>query len=169
MPGGGRRSAGFIAGSHGDQPLAARVDPIFCPRSIAVTGASRHKGKVGYAILRNLLVNEFQGTLYPVNPNADSVQGIKAYPSIGDVPDPVDLAIVTVPADAALEAVEACGKKGVRGLVVITAGFREIGGGRAGREERPGERGERDGMGRAGPDRKGGEHTPPAVPVRSTH
>src|SRR5438046_4298376 len=161
MPGGGRRSAGFIAGSHGDQPLAARVDPIFCPRSIAVTGASRHKGKVGYAILRNLLVNEFQGTLYPVNPNADSVQGIKAYPSIGDVPDPVDLAIVTVPADAALEAVEACGKKGVRGLVVITAGFREIGGVGAEREKRLVELVKRYGMVLVGPNGLGGINTHP--------
>src|SRR5437667_12435294 len=104
----------------GSRPSAAcmadRVEPIFFPDSIAVIGASRHKGKVGYAILRNLLVNEFQGTLYPVNPNADSVQGMKAYPSIGDVPDPVDLAIVTVPADAALEAVEAGGENADRRL-----------------------------------------------------
>src|SRR2546429_9374882 len=102
--------------------MADRVEPIFFPDSIAIIGASRHKGKVGYAILRNLLVNEFQGTLYPVNPNADSVQGIKAYPSIADVPDPVDLAIVTVPAAAALEAVAACGRQRVRGLGAITAG-----------------------------------------------
>src|SRR2546425_9440655 len=112
--------------------MAARLEPIFSPQSIAVIGASRHKGKVGYAILRNLLVNEFQGKLFPVNPNADSVQGIKAYPNIGAVPDPVDLAIITVPADLALEAAEECGRKGVRGLVVITAGFRGIGGGRGG-------------------------------------
>src|SRR3989454_1260845 len=108
--------------------MADRVEPIFFPDSIAIIGASRHKGKVGYAILRNLLVNEFQGKLFPVNPNADSVQGIKAYPNIGAVPDPVDLAIITVPADLALETAEECGRKGVRGLVVITAGFREIGG-----------------------------------------
>src|SRR6266508_1104331 len=108
--------------------MGDRVEPIFRPASIALIGASRHKGKVGYAILRNLLVNEYQGKIFPVNPNADSVQGIKAYPSVEAIPDPVDLAIVTIPADLALEAVEACGRKGVRGLVVITAGFREIGG-----------------------------------------
>ena len=79
--------------------MADRVEPIFFPRSIAVIGASRHKGKVGYAILRNLLVNEYQGKLFPVNPNADSVQGIKAYPSVRAIPDAVDLAIITVPAE----------------------------------------------------------------------
>ena len=108
--------------------MGDRVDPIFRPRSIAVIGASRTKGKVGYAIMRNLIVNEFQGKLFPVNPNADSVWGVKAYPSVLDVPDPVDLAIVAIPAEAALDAIEDCARKGVRGLVVITAGFREIGG-----------------------------------------
>src|SRR5437867_10483417 len=104
------------------------LDAIFSPRSIAVIGASRHPGKIGYEILRNLIVNEYQGILYPVNPNAVGIHGIRAYPSIRDVPEPVDLAVVTVPADLALEAAEACGKKGVKGLVVITAGFREVGG-----------------------------------------
>ena len=116
--------------------MGDRVEPIFRPKSIAVIGASRTKGKVGYAIMRNLIVNEFQGKLFPVNPNADSVWGVKAYPSVLDVPDPVDLAIVAIPADAALEAVEQCARKGVRGLVVITAGFREIGGVGEAREAR---------------------------------
>jgi len=148
--------------------MADRVEPIFFPRSIAVIGASRHKGKVGYAILRNLLVNEFQGTLYPVNPNAESVQGIKAYPSIGDVPDQVDLAIVTIPADAALEAVEACGKKGVRGLVVITAGFREIGGIGVERENRLKELVKRYGMVLVGPNCMGVINTHPDVQMDAT-
>ena len=109
--------------------MGDRLDPIFNPKSVAVIGASRTKGKVGYAILHNLIANEFQGTIYPVNPKADSVHSIKAYPSVLDIPDSVDLAIVCVPADIALEAVAQCIEKGVRGLVVITAGFREIGGG----------------------------------------
>src|SRR2546430_1506834 len=104
------------------------LDAIFSPRSIAIVGASRHPGKIGYEILRNLIVNEYQGILYPVNPNAKGIHGIRAYPSILDVPESVDLAVITVPADFALEAAEACGKKGVKGLVVITAGFREVGG-----------------------------------------
>ncbi|HYV08515.1 MAG TPA: acetate--CoA ligase family protein [Thermoplasmata archaeon] len=112
------------------------LDTIFAPTSIAVVGASRHPGKIGYTVLHNLIVNEYQGTIYPVNPNARSVHGIRAYPSVLEIPDPIDLAIITVPAEIALEAIEACGKKGVAGLVVITAGFREIGGAGIEREER---------------------------------
>ncbi len=65
--------------------MADRLDPIFNPKSVAVIGASRHKGKVGYAILHNLIANEYQGTIYPVNPHHHSVHSIKAYPSILDV------------------------------------------------------------------------------------
>src|SRR5204863_218503 len=115
---------------------AEGLDAIFSPRSIAVIGASRHRGKIGYEILRNLIVNEYQGILYPVNPNATGIHGIRAYPSISDVPDPVDLAVITVPSDLAVDAAKACGEKGVRGLVVITAGFREIGGVGVERESR---------------------------------
>src|SRR5438094_10273426 len=103
------------------------LDAIFSPSSIAIVGASRHRGKIGYEILHNLIVNEYQGTIYPVNPKATSIHGIRAYPSVLEIPHRVDLAIITVPADVALEAVEDCGKKGVKGLVVITAGFRGIG------------------------------------------
>src|SRR5436853_800163 len=115
---------------------AEGLDAIFSPRSIAVIGASRHRGKIGYEILRNLIVNEYQGILYPVNPNATGIHGIRTYPSISDVPDPVDLAVITVPSDLAVDAAKACGEKGVRGLVVITAGFREIGGVGVERESR---------------------------------
>ena len=114
----------------------AGLDAIFSPTSIAVIGASRHREKIGYAILHNLIVNEYQGTLYPVNPKAASIHGIRAYPSVLAIPDPVDLAIIAVPAEGALAAVEECGRKGVPGLVVITAGFREVGGTGVEREER---------------------------------
>src|SRR5713101_2909333 len=97
----------------------ARLDAVFSPRSIAVVGASRRPGKIGYEILRNLIVNEYQGILYPVNPNARSIHGIRAYPTVRDIPDPIDLAVITVPADLA-----------------IAAGFREIGGAGIEREER---------------------------------
>src|SRR6266446_2433488 len=103
------------------------LDAIFSPASIAVVGASRHRGKIGYEILHNLILNDYQGTVYPVNPKATSIHGIRAYPSVLEIPDAVDHAVITVPADVALQAVEDCGKKGVQGLVVITAGFREIG------------------------------------------
>ncbi len=108
--------------------MKSSLDPVFFPKSIAVIGASRSKEKVGYAIMHNLVVNEFQGTIYPVNPSAESVHSVKCYPSISKVPDKVDLAIIVVPASKTLDVVEECGKKGVKGLVVITAGFKETGG-----------------------------------------
>src|SRR5438093_94546 len=132
-----RPPARFITAPElGSGMSAEGLDAIFSPRSIAVIGASRHRGKIGYEILRNLIVNEYQGILYPVNPNATGIHGIRAYPRISDVPDPVDLAVITVPADLAVDAAKACGEKGVRGLVVITAGFREIGGVGVERESR---------------------------------
>jgi acetyl coenzyme A synthetase (ADP forming)-like protein len=105
----------------------ADLDAILRPRSIAVLGASRREGSIGRAILRNLLQSGFQGPVYPVHPKADHVLSIRAWPSVEDIPDPVDLAVVSVPARFVLSVVEACGRKGVGGLVVITAGFREIG------------------------------------------
>ena len=144
------------------------LDAIFSPRSIAVVGASRHRGKVGYAIMHNLIVNEYQGTVYPVNPNATSVHGVRAYPTVLDIPDPVDLAIVTVPAEVALEAVEACGRKGVRGLVVITAGFREIGGPGAEREARLLDLCRSHGMTMVGPNCMGVINTHPEVRMDAT-
>ena len=148
--------------------MGDRLDPIFNPKSVAVIGASRHKGKVGYAILHNLIANEYQGTVYPVNPNAVSVHSIKAYPSVLDIPGSVDLAILTIPADAALEAVEQCAKKGVRGLVVITAGFREIGGVGEQRERRLKEIVRSNGMTMIGPNCMGVINTHPDVRLDAT-
>src|SRR2546430_7420786 len=118
------REGSIPPGSFAAKMIGAGLDAVFSPRSIAVVGASRHPGKIGYEILRNLILNEYQGVLYPVNPNARSIHGLRAYPSILEVPERVDLAVITVPADFALEAAEACGKKGVKGLVVITARLR---------------------------------------------
>lgn len=105
-----------------------RLDSIFYPKSIAVIGASRNPNKVGSQILHNLIQYGYQGTLYPVNYKAKSVHSIKAYPNILDVPDDVDLAVIVVPSEYALEVMEECGQKGVKGAVVITAGFKEVGG-----------------------------------------
>jgi acetyltransferase len=104
------------------------LDIIFSPRSITVIGASRHPGKIGYELIHNLILNEYKGRIYPVNPKADAIHGLPCYPTVAALPEPVDLAIVTVPAPLALAAVEECGKKGIKGLIVITSGFREIGG-----------------------------------------
>ena len=93
---------------------------LLSPRSIAVIGASSEPTKIGHAVLLNLLRGAFAGAVYPVNPEARSVQGVHAYGSVLDIPEPVDLAVVTVPAARVAEVVQSCGAKGVHGLVVMT-------------------------------------------------
>ncbi len=104
------------------------MDAIFRPRSIAIVGASRKKGSIGRNIMHNLIEYEFNGPIFPVNPGADVIHSIKCYPTIASIPDEVDLAIIVVPKQLANQAVEECGKKGVRGIIMITAGFKEVGG-----------------------------------------
>jgi len=100
---------------------------FFYPQSIAVLGASGVPGKLGYNVFRNLLFHDFRGKLYPINAKGEDVQGVKSYRKITDVPDPVDLAIVIVPAAVAEESIAQCCEKGVRYIVVETAGFAETG------------------------------------------
>jgi acetyltransferase len=100
---------------------------FFAPRSVAVIGATEKAGSVGRSILWNLISSPFGGTVYPVNAKRGSVLGIKAYPSIKDVPAKVDLAVIITPAGTVPALVRECGESGVRGVVVISAGFREIG------------------------------------------
>ena len=109
------------------QAVAASLLPIFYPKTVAVIGASREEMSIGGRLLRNLLRGRFSGTVFPVNPNAASVGSIKAYRSVLDIPDPVDVAVIVVPAKAVIDVVRECATKGVRGLVVITAGFSETG------------------------------------------
>ncbi len=106
---------------------ARSVARILSPRSVAVIGASRRPDSLGQAVFRRLLAGGFDGPVYPVNPEADVVASVRAHPSILDVPDEVDLAIVVVPAEQVPEVVEQCGRKRVQGLVVISAGFAETG------------------------------------------
>lgn len=103
------------------------LDKLFDPKSIAVIGASNKKGSVGYILLRNLIGAEYEGTVYPVNRTAQSVQGIQAYASISQVPRKVDLAVIAVPASAVLDTMRECGEAGVSGAVIVTAGFKETG------------------------------------------
>jgi len=100
---------------------------FFNPRAVAVVGASRKRGTIGGEIFHNLMSYGFEGPVYPVNPSAPVVQSVPAYSSIESIPGPVDLAVIVVPADEVIEAAAACGRKGVRALVVISAGFSEIG------------------------------------------
>jgi len=104
-----------------------QLDAIFSPQSVAVVGASKTPGKVGHDIFANILRGNFTGTLYPVNPSAHSVLSVKAYPSITDIPDPVELAIIILPPSLALKAVQDAVKKEIKGIVIVSAGFREVG------------------------------------------
>jgi len=97
----------------------------FAPRSIAVIGASSDSTKMGYAVLHNLL--HFPGQLYPVNNKRAEIQGLKAYPNVSAIPNPVDMAVITVPANHVPAVIEECGQKGVAIAVIITAGFKEMG------------------------------------------
>ena len=103
------------------------IRPFFEPRAVAVVGASRSRTKIGGQMFRNLQSEGFQGPLYPVNPSASEVEGVKAYSTVTEIPGPVDLAVITVPAPVVDAAVEDCIRKGVKALVVISAGFAEVG------------------------------------------
>jgi acetate---CoA ligase (ADP-forming) len=98
------------------------------PSSVAVIGASRRRGTISGEVFHNLLATGFEGPVYPVNPKADVVQSVPAYHSVVEVPGPVDLAVIVVPAEAVLQAARDCAQKGVRALVVISSGFAEVGG-----------------------------------------
>jgi len=106
---------------------ARALDSVLRPRSVAVIGASRRENSIGREILHNLIQSGFTGAVYPVNPHAGVVHSIRAYRRLADIPDPVDLAVVVVSSDKVLRVLDQCGRKGVRGVVTITAGFREVG------------------------------------------
>jgi acetyltransferase len=108
--------------------MVDNLDAIFSPQSLAVVGASKIPGKVGHDIFVNILKGGYRGTLYPVNPTARSVSSVRAYPTISDIPDNVDLAMIILPPRPALTAIEEAIDKGVRGVVIVSAGFREVGG-----------------------------------------
>lgn len=107
----------------GEQPL----DVFFAPKSVALIGASDKEGSVGRTLLWNLITSPFGGSVYPVNPKRSHVLGIRTYPSITSVPEKIDLAIIVTPAASVPGLVRECGMRGVKGVVVISAGFKEIG------------------------------------------
>ena len=148
--------------------LLPSIEPIFRPRSVAVIGASRQRHSIGWDILDNLIRYEFQGQVFPVNPKAEVIHSLKCYPSVEAIPDPVDLAIIAVPKLVVAEQVEACGRKGVKGLVVITAGFKEVGDAGAAMEQRVLEIARRYGMRMVGPNCMGVINTDPGVRLQGS-
>jgi acetyl coenzyme A synthetase (ADP forming)-like protein len=103
------------------------IDTLFNPRSIAVIGASETRGKLGNDVMRNLVESGYEGRIYPINPRAGEILGHKVYRSVREIAGGIDLAVIVIPAQAVLKAVEECGEKGVKALVIITAGFKEVG------------------------------------------
>ena len=103
------------------------LNGLLTPKSVAVVGASATPGKIGHTVLVNLKESNYQGGVFPVNPGADEILGFKCYASVLDIQDPVDAAIIVVPAKFVPQVVDECGQKGVKGLIVITSGFSEVG------------------------------------------
>ena len=104
------------------------LEPFYCPASVAVIGASRDENKLGHAVLKNLLECGYEGQIYPINPKAEEILGQRAYPSVLAVAGDIDLTVIVVPDRFVAAVLEECGQKGVKGVIVITAGFREMGG-----------------------------------------
>jgi len=104
------------------------LEMFFKPKSIALIGASKEQGKLGHDILKNIIQYGYKGEVYPVNPKADEVLGRKCYKNVAEIPGEVEMAVVVIPAKFVLQAIEECGQKGVKGAVIISAGFKEIGG-----------------------------------------
>ncbi len=105
-----------------------KLNAIFSPKSVALIGASSSPGKVGHDIFANILRGGYTGTLYPVNPKARSILCVRAYAGVLDIPDDVDMAMIILPPKIALQAVKDCIQKGVKGIVIVSAGFKEVGG-----------------------------------------
>ena len=107
--------------------VAASLRPFFEPTAVAVIGASARRGSIGGELFRNILAGDFTGAAYPVNARGEPVAGVRAYSSVEEIPDPVDLAVIAVPGERVLDAAESALRSGVRALCVISAGFAEIG------------------------------------------
>jgi acetyltransferase len=103
------------------------LDSIFRPKSVAIIGASRTQGKVGNVLLNNLIKSGFKGRIYPVNIRGGKILGLNSFKSILDIEQDVELAVISIPSQYILSVVEECGQKGVRALIVISAGFKETG------------------------------------------
>ena len=140
----------------------ADLDKMFKPDSVAVVGASNSEGKVGYIVVNNIINDGFKGKVYPINPKDDEVQGLKAYKNVSDLPEVPDLVIISIPSRVVNPVVKECGEFGVKNLVVITAGFKEVGGEGVKLEEEMSSYVEEYGMNLIGPNCLGttDSHTP---------
>ena len=132
-----------------------KLDHVFNPRSIAFVGATQGAAKWGFIVYNNIIVGGYDGKLYPVNPGRQEVLGLKAYPTVRDIPGEVDLAVLTVPARAVPSAIDDCIARGVKAAVIISAGFKELGGAAAVAEAEIVSKAEAAGMVIVGPNGQG--------------
>ncbi len=144
------------------------LEALFAPKSVAVIGASTKPDSLGRAVFKNILFHGYTGVVYPVNPKAKSILGVKAYPSVLDIPDEIDLAVIIVPAIAVANVLEECGRKGVCAAIVISAGFKEIGEEGAQRERQLQQIAQRYGIALLGPNCLGIINTDPNVSLNAT-
>lgn len=105
----------------------SNLNNLLKPGSVAVVGASTTPGKIGYTVVENLLKGKYEGKIYPINPSAEEVLGVPAFPSVGEVPGDIDLAVIAVPVKYVAQVTRECGEKGIKALSVITSGFSEVG------------------------------------------
>ena len=103
------------------------LDKIFNPKSVAIVGASDAEGSVGYAIVKNFTQSGFAGKVYFINIRKPEILGVKTYKSVDEVPEPVDLAIIATPAETVPDVMEECGRANVKGVIIVSAGFKETG------------------------------------------
>lgn len=147
---------------------ARSVARVLAPDTVAVVGASRRAGTVGGAVFRHLLEGGFAGTVYPVHREAHAVAGVKAYRTVSEIPDPVDLAVIVTPAAEVMSVVEDCAVAGVGGLVILSAGFAESGPQGAALERRLVLAARRQGMRVVGPNCMGVANTDPAIGLNAS-
>lgn len=145
-----------------------RLTPILSPRSVAVVGATSAPGTVPHDLFANLLRDGFRGTVYPVSPGNRSIGGVRAYKYVLDIPDPVDLAVIVFPSSVVKLALEQCGQKGIKGVVIISAGFREVGEAGVAREAELIEIARRHGISFVGPNCLGLINTDPEVHLNAS-
>jgi len=108
--------------------MTSDLAPFFSPEGVAVIGASTNPRKLSHGILKNLTAYGYEGGIYPVNPKADEILGLQSYPDVSVVPDPVDLAVIVLPAPMTPAVLHSCGERGIKAVVIISGGFREVGG-----------------------------------------
>jgi acyl-CoA synthetase (NDP forming) len=148
--------------------MRATLRPLLAPASIAIVGASRQPGTIGHEIVASLVRCGFTGALYPVNPKAGSICSVPAFPDIEAIPARVDHAIIVVPKELVQGVVEGCARKGIAGIVVISSGFREIGGEGIERERRLTELVRSSDMRMIGPNCMGVLNANPAISMNGT-